>query len=77
MAIVYDEFNRKHFEGTFKKNLANGTGVLYYTQNFNQVKCRYEGQFKNGLYHGYGVLNDYAGKFVLYKGNFFNGEKHG
>jgi hypothetical protein len=52
LGIHYDKFNRKVFEGEFKKNLACGDGIVFFKQNFNGKKARHEGKFKDGLAHG-------------------------
>lgn len=63
--------NRLEYEGQFRNNKKNGRGTDFRANGSKE----YEGEFWDGKRNGYGVLYDYAGKTVIYRGEFRNGEK--
>ena len=60
----------QRYEGEFRAGLANGRGVLLFTNG-----ARYEGEFKDGRFNGHGV---YAGADRgRYIGDYRDGKAHG
>ncbi|MCK0131687.1 hypothetical protein MWU59_09245 [Flavobacteriaceae bacterium F08102] len=67
-AVLLESISVK-YEGDMKKNLANGKGKAWGTEDF------YEGQFKKGLPHGEGIYT--WGNGNIYKGEFSKGKMDG